>query len=436
MRSYKAVVAAVVLALVLLAPLLGQMAKAATLTYPQPGTGIVYTKLVSVGGAVTFDFNLTPAYQGAEAHIYLSANGLPNVYYGDVPITPAFSTSNVTAVVGSWPITATAVANFMSALGTYGSTEDAASGGATQETTVLHDLLTQGWALVYLKYSTSAPVQYGGTAPAIAAGPFNLTIRPTMKVTIKPLNNLSYAMLCLPTSSKVFLNITGANAYASGIIKAFVSSPTSYNFQLLGSYANLTVTTESVVIAAGTLTSFVSNIFTSVKVNYTITPPSIGVKGSLEGTFPPPALTNSVHLSSGAVTSYFNISDFNLLINSTTSVEVVPAKGTTYIELFPSGTYQYGTTTGASASVTLYPIIYSLSNYGINPSTLKPYGLFTPSPAAGTLNIFPSFWVTSDNPGVAGSTQLNPGDELTLTFYNLPSGTSFEAVTAIGNGTL
>jgi hypothetical protein len=90
LRSYKAVVAAVVLALVLLAPLLGQMAKAATLTYPQPGTGIVYTKFVSVGGAVTFDFNLTPAYQGAEAHLYLSANGLPNVYYGDVPITPAF----------------------------------------------------------------------------------------------------------------------------------------------------------------------------------------------------------------------------------------------------------------------------------------------------------------------------------------------------------
>jgi len=105
LRSYKAVVAAVVLALVLLAPLLGQMAKAAA--YPQPGTGLVYTKLVSVGGAVTFDFNLTPAYQGAAAHIYLSANGLPNVYYGDVPITPAFSTSNVTAVVGSWPITAT-----------------------------------------------------------------------------------------------------------------------------------------------------------------------------------------------------------------------------------------------------------------------------------------------------------------------------------------
>jgi hypothetical protein len=124
----------------------------------------VYTKLVSVGGAVTFDFNLTPAYQGAAAHIYLSANGLPNVYYGDVPITPAFSTSNVTAVVGSWPITATDVKNFISNLSTYGTTEDAASSGATQETVVLNNLTTQGWALVYLKYSTSAPVQYGGSA--------------------------------------------------------------------------------------------------------------------------------------------------------------------------------------------------------------------------------------------------------------------------------
>jgi hypothetical protein len=302
LRSYKAVVAAVVLALVLLAPLLGQMAKAAA--YPQPGTGIVYTKLVSVGGAVTFDFNLTPAYQGAEAHIYLSANGLPNVYYGDVPITPAFSTSNVTAVVGSWPITATAVANFMSALSTYGSTEDALSSGATQETTVLHNLTTQGWALVYLKYSTSAPVQYGGSAPAIAAGPFNLTIRPTMEVTIEPLNNLSVASLCLPTSSKAFLNITGTNAYTSGIINAFVSSPTSYYFWLLGSYANSTVTTEPVVIAAEISTgTYASDIFTSLKVNSTTTPPSMGVKGSLEGTFPPPALTNSGHFSSGPVTS-------------------------------------------------------------------------------------------------------------------------------------
>jgi len=144
-----------------------------------------------------------------------------------------------------------------------------------------------------------------------------------------------------------------------------------------------------------------------------------------------------VHFSSGAVTSYFNISNFNLLINSSTSVTVVPANGTTYVEFFPSGTYVYGTTTGTSAAVTFYPIIYSLSNYGVNPSTFKPYGLFTPSPAAGTLNIFPSFEVTDENMGVAGpSGYLNPGDELTLTFYNLPSGTSFVAVTAIGNGTL
>ena len=434
MRSYKAVVAAVVLALVLLAPLLGQMAKAAA--YPQPGTGIVYTKFVTVGGAVTFDFNLTPAYQGAEAHIYLSANGLPNVYYGDVPITPAFSTTNVTAVVGSWPITATDLANFITALSTYGSTEDALSSGATQETVVLHNLTTQGWALVYLKYSTSAPVNYGGTAPAIAAGPFNLTIRPTMEVTIKPLNNLSYVSLCLPTSPSASLNITGVGAYASGLISSTVSSLTSYSLTLLGSFANSTVATKPVVIVVSNSTGVFSEIFTSVHIYGTTTPPSINISGTLNPTFAPPALTNSVHFSSGAMTSYFNISDFSLeVVYNKTPITVVPASGTTYIEFFPSGTYQYGTTTGTAVS--FYVINYTLSNYGVNPSTFKPYGLFTPSPAAGTLNIFPSFSVTNENPAVAGpGGQLNPGDELTLTFYNLPSSTSFVAVTAIGNGTL
>ncbi|MFP3320453.1 MAG: hypothetical protein RXO24_07805, partial [Acidilobus sp.] len=437
MRSYK-IVTAVVLALVLLAPLLGLVAKAAT--YPQPGTGMVYTKLVSVGGAVTFDFNLTPSYQGAAAHIYLSANGINTVYFGDVPITPAFSTSNVTAVVGSVPITATDLANFITALSTYGPAEDAASNGATQETTVLHNLTTQGWALVYLKYSTSAPVQYGGSAPAIAAGPFNLTIRPTMEVTIEPLNNLSYASLCLPTSSNAFLNITGTNAYTSGLISSAMSSLTSYSLTLLGSFANSTVSTTSALIAFISTSSpgNYSQVFTTpVTVNYTSTPVSIGVKGTLNPTFAPPALTNSVHFSSGAVTSYFNISDFSLDVMYNVPITVVPASGTTYIEFSPSGTYQYGTTTGTAAKVSFYVVNYTLSNYGVNPSTFKPYGLFTPSPAAGTLNIFPSFQVTSDNPGVAGpSTQLNPGDELALTFYNLPSGTSFVAATAIGNGTL
>ncbi|MFP3257682.1 MAG: hypothetical protein RXO36_07770, partial [Candidatus Nanopusillus acidilobi] len=306
-----------------------------------------------------------------------------------------------------------------------------------QETTVLHDLLTQGWALVYLKYSTSAPVPYGGTAPAIAAGPFNLTIRPTMKVTIKPLNNLSNVSLCLPTSQSAFLNITGTNAYTSGLINSTMSDLANYKLKLLGSFANSTVSTTSAIIADISKSSNSSEVFgSSIHVNYTSTPVSIGVKGTLDGMFIPPALTNSVHFSSGAVTSYFNISDFSLDVMYSKPITVAPAPGTTYVEFSSKGAYQYGTTTGAAAEVSFYPINYSLSNYGVSPSTFKPYGLFTPSPAAGTLNIFPSFEVTSENPGVAGSGYLNPGDELTLTFFNLPSGTSFVAVTAIGNGTL
>ncbi|MCI4460359.1 MAG: hypothetical protein JHC13_05635, partial [Acidilobus sp.] len=425
MRSYKAVVAAVVLALVLLAPILGQMAKAAA--YPQPGTGIVYTKVVSVNGVVTFDFNITPAYQGAAAHIYLSANGLPNVYYGDVAITPAFSTSNVTAVVGSWPITLTDVVNFLKALSGYASTEDALSNDATLEEVVLHNLTTQGWAFVYLKYSTSAPVQYGGTAPAIAAGPFMLAIGPSMKVTIEPVNNLSVApLLCPPTSNGTFLNITGINAYTSGLIGSTASHFNDYSFTLLGSFANSTVATKPVVIAANTSAGISSEIFTTpVHVNGTTTPGSIGVKGTLNPAFAPPALTNSVHFSSGAVTSYFNISDFSLEVVYKNPITVVPANGTTYVKFFPSGTYVYGTTTGRAAAVSFYVVNYTLTNYGVNPSTLEPYGLFTPSPAAGTLNIFPSFNVTSESTAMAGpSDLLNPGDLLNITFYNLPKGTN------------
>ena len=426
MRSYKAVVAAVVLALLLLAPLLGQMAKAAA--YPQPGTGIVYTKVVSVNGVVTFDFNITPVYQGAAAHIYLSANGLPNVYFGDVAITPAFSTTNVTAVVGNLSITLTDVKNFLNALKGNASTEDAASNGATLEEVVYHNLTTQGWAFVYLKYSTSAPVQYGGTAPAIAAGPFMLAIGPSMKVTIKPVNNLSYASLsCLSTSNKAFLNITGINAYASGVISSTASNFNDYSFTLLGSFTNSTVATKPVVIAASTSTGYLSSIFTPVSVNYTTTPPSIGVEGTLNPTFVPPALTNSVHFSSGAVTSYFNISDFSLEAVYNVPITVVPANGTTYVEFFPNSTYHYGTTTGAKAAVSFHVVNYTLTNYGVNvnQSTYPPYGLFTPSPAAGTLDIFPSFEVTSENPAVAGPTnELNPGDLLNITFYNLPADTS------------
>jgi hypothetical protein len=290
---------------------------------------------------------------------------------------------------------------------------------------VYHNLTTQGWAFVYLKYSTSAPVQYGGSAPAIAAGPFILAIGPSMKVTIKPVNNLSYAsLLCPPTSRWAFLNITGTNAYASGLIGSTASNVTNYKLMLLGSFVNSTVSTKPLTIAFISKPANYSQVFSSVElVNHTST--SMGINGTLNGTFAPPALTNSVHFSSGAVTSYFNISDFSLEAVYDKSITVVPASGTTYVEFFPSGTYVYGTTTGTAAALNLTVVNYTLSNYGVNPSTSEPYGLFTPSPAAGTLNIFPSFNVTNESPAVAGPTnELNPGDLLNVTFYNLPAKTS------------
>lgn len=425
MRSYKAL-AAIVLALVLLAPLLG--AVAAKAYSPLQGTGKVYTKVVSVNGIVEFNFNLTSTYEGAEAYIYLSANGLPNVYYGDVAITPAFSTSNVTAVLGSLTISAGDVYNFLANLSTYGSTEDALSSGRTEETTVLHNLTTQGWALVYLKYSTAAPVQYGGTASAIAAGPFNLTIRPMIQVAIKPINNLSYVPIAqVTTSDKAFLNVTGANQFASGIIAEIASEKLYY--VLSGSYSNVSVTTGALEIANNL--SKASEVFSSPTFNYTTTPPSLGVYGTLSPDVVLPALTDAVHLKSGALTSYFNISLFQLDAVSTSTI-TVGTPSTAYVMFEPTGAYEYG-----KGNVTFHPVNYSLTNYGVSPSTFKPYGLFTPNPAAGTLDIFPSFEVTWESTGVAGPTsQLNPGDVLEFNIYDVPYDTTFAAVTAIGNGTL
>ncbi|MFP3319597.1 MAG: hypothetical protein RXO24_03470, partial [Acidilobus sp.] len=426
MRSYK-IVAAVVLALVLLAPLLGLAAAKAF--SPLSGTGKIYTKVVSVNGVVEFDINLTSAYQGAEAHIYLSANGLPNVYYGDVPITPAFSTSSVTAVLGNITISASDVHYFLSNLSFWGSSVDADSQGGTMESTVLHNLTTQGWALVYLKYSTSAPVKYGGSAPAIATGPFNLTIRPMISVTIKPANNLSYVPISgVPTSSQASLNVTGTNALVNNIIDTLIS--THLGFQLGGSYSNISVTTAPLTIYNSL--SHSSGIFSPVSVIYKTSPSSINVSGSLVDDIPLPALTNAVMLKSGALESYFNTSLFSLAIIDNTTTVTVGTASQAYVELEPNGSYIYGT-----GSVTFHPMNYSFTNYGVSPSTFKPYGLFNPSPSNGTLNIFPSFSVSSVSEDMSGPTnELNPGDELELTFYDVPEDTGFVGVTAIGNGTV
>ncbi|ESQ26792.1 MAG: hypothetical protein OSP8Acid_01920, partial [uncultured Acidilobus sp. OSP8] len=50
-------------------------------------------------------------------------------------------------------------------------------------------------------------------------------------------------MLCLPTSQSAFLNITGTNAYTSGLISSAMSNLANYNLTLLGSFANSTVST-------------------------------------------------------------------------------------------------------------------------------------------------------------------------------------------------
>jgi len=173
-RSYGVVALALVLAALFLAPFVTSLVHAQAIA--SGGEGVVFTKVAGVGGSVAFFFNLTTyQYTGPTTYIYLSPNGNPFLTMGDTIVSEPFSTVNVRYVAGNVTLTTQYVENFINNL--YG---NESFPGATNAAAVYNSLVKYGWALVYLKISTGLPSPTY-TPPAIAAGPFNLTLRPQVR---------------------------------------------------------------------------------------------------------------------------------------------------------------------------------------------------------------------------------------------------------------
>jgi len=114
-RSYRVVALALVLAALFLAPFVTSVIHAQTIA--SGGQGVVFTKVVGVGGNVAFFFNLTSyVYTGPTTYIYLSPNGNPFLTMGDTIVSEPFSTVNVRYVAGNVTLTPQYVENFINNL--------------------------------------------------------------------------------------------------------------------------------------------------------------------------------------------------------------------------------------------------------------------------------------------------------------------------------
>jgi len=94
-RSYRVVALALVLAALFLAPFVASVIHAQTIA--SSGQGVVFTKVVGVGGNVAFFFNATQyTWSGANAYIYLSPNSNNILTPGDtlVPPLPPYTISS------------------------------------------------------------------------------------------------------------------------------------------------------------------------------------------------------------------------------------------------------------------------------------------------------------------------------------------------------
>jgi len=432
-RSYRVVALALVLAALFLAPFVANSVHAQTIA--SGGQGVVFTQVVGVGGSVAFFFNLTSyQYTGPTTYIYLSPNNNPFLTMGDTIVSEPFSTVNVRYVAGNVTLTTQYVENFINNL--YG---NESFSGATNAAAVYNSLVKYGWALVYLKLSTGLPSPTY-TTPAIAAGPFNLTLRPAVSL-VQSGSYFSYyncsttfnSYGILTYRSLPWLNITFA-PFAGHYISA------SSNYSIVVTGATLSPATVPVLVynhtvinKSGTLHYYNSSYVFTVEDNtesaayYSPTTYTLGIKSA---TINPAFILPYLSQVYDTPLYGFNVSliSVNVYTGHNHTIVYVPPPPTGYTAVLNSGTLVGKVTT--AVSIPNLTISVSNANLTIIPSTqtVKVVNV------NGWFDVLPSFTYTSTATSVAGPTfQLNPDDIVNLTFANMPAHTVFTSTSAVGN---
>jgi len=431
-RSYRVVALALVLAALFLAPFVASAVHAQTIA--SGGQGVVFTKVAGVGGSVAFFFNLTSyVYTGPTTYIYLSPNGNPFLTMGDTIVSEPFSTVNVRYVAGNVTLTPQYVENFINNL--YG---NESFSGATNAAAVYNSLVKYGWALVYLKISTGLPSPTY-TPPAIAAGPFNLTLRP--QVSLVPSTSYFAYYNCSTTFNKYGILTNSSLPWFNVTFTPFVGQYIVPNYSLVVTGASLRPASVPVLVYNFTTivggphpgSSSNSQVFTSFTptgalvstAHYNSTTYTLGIKSAtLSSAFVPP------YLSQIPGTYLYG---FNASVIAVNLIRAKSGSNSTFIYVPPPPTgytvvIMYGVPVNTtSGSVYIPNLTLSVTNVGLNPSTLR-------EAVSGWFDVLPSFTYTSDAKGVAGpSFQLNPDDIVDLEFANLPANTVFTSTYAVGN---
>ncbi len=421
-RSYLKYLAAVLVLVALVLPLAALMSAKALIA--AGGEGIVLTKYVSVGGQVAFFFNMTgTTWRGPDTYIYISPNGNDFLTVGDTVLNGPFSTINVQYVTGNLTITASDILNFINNL-----EGNKSYPGATNAATVYNELKTQHWALVYLKIATALPSPTY-TPPAIAAGPFNLSLEPGFEVVPSWTPYMSYY------NCSVNYNEYGVNSfYQQTITLQFFVYNFASNLQtaVLSNKINFTVV-ASTFKPTSTLATFLSynvktgnygrnyssSVFSywSPKIFYPNNSLVISL-AALNPDFAPPYLQEiySTYLYG------FNASSWSLNEYGNSTLVPGPVAGQ-YTFLINNGKYII-----TNRSIWLANLTYSLTNVN--------FSAFTPQ-VNGFLDIIPSFEFVGYSTGVAGPISvLNPDDLVDVVFANMPVGSQFASLQAVGNKTL
>ena len=433
-RSYLRYVSASLVLLALVLPIAAATVHAGTVTV-SGGKGVVFTKTVSVGGEVEFFFNLTgQTWIGPTGYIYLSSNGNNYVTMGDTLITRPFTTVNASVevqyIVGNITITEQDVKNFISNLSYAAQYYSAQNPNAS---TVLSHLEKYGWALVYLKFATSSPSPTY-TGPAVAAGPFNLTLAPAFGVSPAYSNYMSYYNCTVSANKYGVYTVQQQSVSLTGLPQSILTyiSTGSVNFTIYASYVNLQTGLSSIselvysfTNVAKTLT-YNSYVFVSPPPAYTVSNDVLTIPGAtLNGAFEPPVLT----AVPGTYLNGFNMTLWTLNGNTGTISVPQPSITSGRTVVFNGGPTPY--------TYTIYSVVSTNLTFSV--SNLNATGLITSTPLSfdGWLDVLPSFEFTSMATGVAGpTTQLNPDDVVNVTFANMPVDSVITSLTAVGNESL